>query len=61
MKDQCLYVIEVNGDLRAVRYKTGDQPCFETIPKNIRRLESWLLSNTEYRVLYKIVSFLTVV
>ena len=60
MKDHCLYVIEVNGDLRSVRYRTADQPCFETIPKNIKRLESWLLSNTEYRVLYKIVSFLTV-
>tara|TARA_E500000331_G_scaffold201347_1_gene193305 strand:- start:1089 stop:1694 length:606 start_codon:yes stop_codon:yes gene_type:complete len=60
MKDQCLYVIEVDGDLRSVRYKTGDQPCFDTIPKNMKRLESWSLSNTEYRVLYKIVSFLTV-
>ena len=60
MKDHCLYVIEVNGDLRSVRHRTADQPCFETIPKNIKRLESGLLSNTEYRVLYKIVSFLTV-
>ena len=61
MKDNCLYIIEVDGEIRSVRYKTGDQPCFETIPKNIKSLQSWSLSNTEYRVLYKIVSFLTVV
>jgi hypothetical protein len=61
MKDNCLYVIQVGGDIRSVRYNTGNQPCFETIPRNIKSLQSWSLSNTEYRVLYKIVSFLTVV
>ena len=61
MKDNCLYVIEVDGDIRSVRYKTGNQPCFETIPKDLIGFTNWPLKTTEFRVLYKIVSFLTVV
>ncbi len=60
MKDNCLYIIEVDDQIRSVRYKAEDQPRFETIPKDVNSLQSWFLNTSEYRVLYKIVSFLTV-
>ena len=60
MKDNCLYVIEVDGEIRSVRYKAEDQPRFETIPKDVSSLQSWFLNTSEFRILYKIVSFLTV-
>ncbi len=60
MQDGGIYIIEINSEIRVARYRSDGQPRFETQPRDVSNVQSWFINNLEYRILYRITGFYTV-
>ena len=60
MQDNGIYIIEINDEIRVARYRSDEQPRFETQPRDVSNVQSWFVNNLEYRILYRITAFYTV-